>query len=187
MCTLFMWMITCTTLHFMNTAHCCTHAAREYYIDTYTFKYYLRWHCTCNNLVALSASRSCILLLHLVLCLALNIASRSLPSSNLSFHVTLISPISCILPPCRNPAARNNFFSYRLIYLRTIHYSSRSLFILLLFSLLALAFCSYISLPCCNHATRNNFYSYRLIYLRTIHSVVYLFAANYSKRIRRNL
>jgi hypothetical protein len=87
----------------------------------------------------------------------------------------------------RGEVFSNNFFSYRLIYLRTIHYSSRSFFILLLFSLLALAFCSYVSLPCCNHATRNNFYSYRLIYLRTIHSVVYLFAANYSKRIRRNL
>ena len=74
-----------------------------------------------------------------------------------------------------------------LNYLRTIHYSSRSFFILLLISLLALPFCSYVSLPCCNHATRNTFYSYRLIYLRTIHSVVYIFAANYSKRIRRNL
>ena len=173
--------LTCTALHFMNTAHCCTHAAREYYIDTYTFKYYLRWHCTCNNLVALSASRSCILLLHLVLCLAIgigsrssprsNLASRSSPSSNLSFHVTLISPISCILPPCRNPAARNSFFSYRLIYLRTSHYSARSFLIVLLFSLLDLAFCSCILLPCCNHATRNNSCSYRLIYLRTTRSV----------------
>jgi hypothetical protein len=98
------------------------------------------------------------------------------PAIAVTFRFTctgVISPkISCILlPPCRNPAARNNFFSYRLIYLRATHYSCRSFLILLLFSLLALAFCSCISLPCCNHATRNSFYSYRLVYLRTIRSV----------------
>jgi hypothetical protein len=92
------------------------------------------------------------------------------------FYVTLLSPISCILPPCRNPAARNNFFSSHLIYLRTIHYfihlnSSNTFVILLPSSYLALAFCPRFSLLCCNHATRNNFYSNRLIHFRTIHSL----------------
>jgi hypothetical protein len=119
-------------------------------------------------------------------CLTLNIesrssprshlASRSSPRSNLSFRVALLSPISCILPHCCNPAARNNFFSCHLVYLRTTHYfihlnSSRSFLILLLSSHLALAFCSCISLSCCNHATRNNFCSYRLVHLRTTHSL----------------
>ena len=105
-----------------------------------------------------------------------NLASHSLPRSNLLFYVTLLSPISCILPPCRNPAARNNFFSSHLIYLCTIHYfihlnSSNTFVILLPSSHLALAFCSFISLPCCNHTTRNNFYSNRLIHFCTIHSL----------------
>jgi hypothetical protein len=59
-------LITCSTLHFMNTAHYCTHAAREYNIEIYKLKFYLRWHWTCSNRVALFASRYCILLLHLV-------------------------------------------------------------------------------------------------------------------------
>jgi hypothetical protein len=105
-----------------------------------------------------------------------NLASHSLPRSNLLFRVTLLSPISCVLPHCRNPAARNNFFSSHLIYLRTTHYfihlnSSNTFVILLPSSHLALAFCSFISLLCCNHATRNNFYSNRLIHFRTIHSL----------------
>jgi hypothetical protein len=85
-------------------------------------------------------------------------------------------PISCILPPFRNPAARNNFFSSHLICLRTTRCfirlsSSSTSLILLLSSHLALAFCSFISLPCCNHAARNSSYSNRLIHFRTIRSL----------------
>jgi hypothetical protein len=124
---------------------------------------YLRKPANCIFSAACSSPRS-------------NLASHSLPRSNLLFYVTLLSPISCILPPCRNPAARNNFFSSHLIYLRTTHYfihlnSSNNFVILLPSSHLALAFCSFISLPCCNHATRNNFYSNRLIHFCTTHSL----------------
>jgi hypothetical protein len=37
---------TLSILHFMNTAHCCTHAGREYNIEIYQLKLYLRFEMT---------------------------------------------------------------------------------------------------------------------------------------------